>query len=200
MIAAIIPAAGRSSRMGSPKAVLRLGETTFLGAILEAARRVGLDPRIVVLAEGDDKPLQGIDLGDVTVTRTHNLAAGPIGSIQAALAAVANQPVEAALVWHVDRPHVRAATVAKLVRRFRRGDCPIVVPSYGGRRGHPVIFGRAVFGELLQVPSGEGARAVVRRSADRVAVVPVDDPAVLESIDTREAYEALRRKAGPERT
>ncbi len=70
-----------------------------------------------------------------------------------------------------------------------------MVPSYQARRGHPVIFGRAVFEELLAVPDDQGARAVVRSDPSRVAVVPVDDPAVTEDIDTPEAYmELLRRE------
>jgi molybdenum cofactor cytidylyltransferase len=108
--------------------------------------------------------------------------------------AVLNHPVEGALVWHVDRPHVAIATVEALLDRSRQGGEPIVVPSYQARRGHPVIFGRAVFEELLAVPDDQGARGVVRSDPSRVAVVPVDDPAVTEGIDTPEAYKELLRR------
>jgi molybdenum cofactor cytidylyltransferase len=108
--------------------------------------------------------------------------------------AVLNHPVEGVLVWHVDRPHVAISTVQALLDRFRGGEEPIVVPSHEGRRGHPVIFGREVFEELLAAPEDQGARSVVRSDPSRLAVVPVDDPAVSEDIDTPEAYRSLLRR------
>jgi len=82
-------------------------------------------------------------------------------------------------------------SVEWVLERFREGSQPIVVPGYGGRRGHPVVFGRAVFAELERVPDHEGARGVVRADPSRVALVDVDDPAVVEDIDTPEDYERL---------
>ena len=102
--------------------------------------------------------------------------------------------LKAALVWHVDRPHVAVATLAKLIDRFRQGGAAIVLPTLSGQRGHPVMFGREVFDELIETPDEEGARAVVRADPSRVALVPVDDPAVLEDIDTPEAYADLLRR------
>ena len=194
MIAAIIPAGGASERMGAPKALLPYRGSTFLQTILDACRATGLQQRLVVLGSDADKILAGMDLGDVTVLRNPLPESGPIGSIRAGVEAVLNHPVEGVLVWHVDRPHVATATIEALLDRFRRGAEPIVVPGYGGRRGHPVVFGRPVFEELLAAPEGEGARAVVRADPSRVAIVPVEDPAVTEDIDTPEAYRDLLRR------
>ncbi|NIM51869.1 MAG: NTP transferase domain-containing protein [Gemmatimonadales bacterium] len=194
MIAAIVPAGGASERMGVPKALLSYRGRTFLRAILDACAALGVKERIVVLGYDADKILSESDLNDVAVLRTPSPESGPIGSIRAGIEAVLNRPVEGVLVWHVDRPHVAMATVEALLDRFRRGKEPIVVPSHHGRRGHPVIFGRAVFEELLAVPDDQGARAVVRSDPSRVAVVPVDDSAVTEDIDTPEAYKDLLRR------
>lgn len=194
MIAAIIPAGGASERMGAPKALLPHRGRTFLGTILDACAALGLPQRLVVLGYDADKILSGIDLSDATVLRNPAPESGPIGSIRAGVEAVLNHPVEGVLVWHVDRPHVAIATVQALLDQFRQGKEPIVVPSWKGRRGHPVIFGRAVFEELLTVPDDRGARAVVRSDPSRVAIVPVDDPAVTEDIDTPEAYKDLIRR------
>lgn len=194
MIAAIIPAAGRSGRMGAPKALLSYRGTTFLGSILEATRALGLRPRIVAVAADHDNILSQHDLSDVSVVTNAAPQSGPIGSVRAGLEIVVNHPVDGVLVWHVDQPRVSVETVRELMDRFRVSDLPIVVPVYGGRRGHPVIFGRAVFAELERASDGEGARAVVRAEPSRVAEVLVQDPAVLESIDTPEAYAALLRE------
>lgn len=194
MITAIVLAAGASQRMGATKALLPFRGTTFLGAILDAVLAVGLAKRVAVLGVDADKILSGIDLSGVEVLRNPDPRSGPIESLRLALRAPFNHPVEASLVWHVDRPHVSLTSVQALVDRFRRGGAAIVIPSYQGQRGHPVIFGREVFQELLDAPDGEGARAVVRADRSRIALVPVDDPAVIEDIDTPEAYQELLRR------
>ncbi len=192
MIGAIILAAGDSRRMGTPKALLRIGKLSFLERVCQAAREAGLEPRVVVLGAAADKILSLLDLHEATVVRNREMSAGPIGSIRAGIRELAvNQEVEAVVVWHVDRPHVEPGTVAALAKEFMKGAAQIVLPEYEGRRGHPVLFGRAVFAELLAAPDATGARAVVQASPARVAVVSVADPAVLEDIDTPDDYRDL---------
>lgn len=196
MIVAMILAAGESARMGHPKALLNYRGATFLEGILSAAYAAGLERRVVVLGHHADKVLQALEFeSDATmVVRSEKLEAGPIGSIRAGIRLLSNHPVEAVVVWSVDRPHVSVTTIEALVGGFRESHLPVVVPAYQGRRGHPVLFGREVFQELLDAPDAEGARAVVRADRARVLAVPVDDPAVLEDLDTPEQYEALLRK------
>ena len=204
MIAAIILAAGESARMGHPKALLSYRGEPFLAGMLKACYAVGLDRRVVVLGHHADKVLSFIDLSDVTTVRSEELTAGPIGSIRAGIRLLADHPIDGVVVWPVDRPHVTTATVAALIDGFRSGGGPgvgvgaggrpIVLPVHAGRRGHPVLFGRAVFDELLAVPEGEGARSVVRADPSRVFMVPVDDPAVLEDFNTPEEYRDLLRR------
>lgn len=199
MISAIILSAGASRRMGLPKALLDLGGVTFLGRILEAAVAAGLKPRVVVLGYDADKILESVDLSDAVVVSSESLEAGPIGSIRAGIRTLLNHPVEAALIWHVDQPHVEVETVLALLDAFRAGRGRIVVPTYGGTRGHPVLFGRGLFDELLDAADAEGARAVVRRDPGRVAHVEVDDPAVLADINDPDQYRDLIRR-GSSRT
>jgi CTP:molybdopterin cytidylyltransferase MocA len=194
MIAAIILAAGASERMGYPKALLPYRGRSFLEGILEACYASGIEHRVVVLGYYADKILESIDLSGVTVAMSQDIDAGPIGSVWAGLATLAASPVDAVLVWPVDRPHIAVATVTALVDAFRAGHQAIVVPTCGGQRGHPVLFGRRVFAELLGAPRDEGARAVVRKDPARVAEVAVDDAAVLEDFNTPEDYKRLLRK------
>ncbi|MDH3456915.1 MAG: nucleotidyltransferase family protein [Gemmatimonadota bacterium] len=191
MIAAIILAAGKSERMGTPKALLALRGSTFLEAGVVACEAAGLNRRVIVLSPDIDKLPDNIDLHGSTVVRNRQPASGPIGSIRLGIEAVVNHPVEAVLVWHVDRPHVSLTTLAAVIDRFRDGGVSIVVPEFRGQRGHPVLFGRAVFEELRQAPDDQGARSVVRADPSRVAFVAVDDPAILEDINTPEDYKAL---------
>lgn len=177
--------------MGRPKALLRLGHRTFLQAILETAEHAGLEPRVVVLGAEPDKVLSHHDLRRVTTVLSEDLAAGPIGAIRAGIRVLLNQRVEAAVIWHVDRPLVTAGTIEALVHTVRSGEVQIVLPEFDGRRGHPVLFARQVFHELLQASDSGGARDVVRADPSRVAAVSVPDSSVLEDINTLEAYRKL---------
>lgn len=177
--------------MARPKALLQLGPRTFLQTILETAADAGLEPRVVVLGAEPDKILSHHDLNDVIAVLSEDVAAGPIGSIRAGIRVLFNQEVEAAVIWHVDRPLVKAGTIEALVSVFRDRKAKIVLPEFDGRRGHPVLFARQVFPELLQASDSGGARDVVRADPARVAAVPVPDPAVLEDINTPEAYRRL---------
>lgn len=183
--------------MGYPKALLRYRGKTFLESVLEASTAAGLDPAVVVLGPDAAKILSAIDLGSVVLARNERPETGQIGSIRAALDLLINRPVDAAVVWPVDQPHVAVATVECLVQYFREHHTAIVLPAYSGRRGHPVLFARAVFAELLAAPSDSGARTVVRADPARVAEVEVTDAAVTEDIDTPAAYEALIRQTTP---
>jgi molybdenum cofactor cytidylyltransferase len=194
MFAAIILAAGASERMGYPKALLPYRGEPFLAGVLHACYAAGIEKRVVVLGYYADKILQEMDLSEATVTRSEDLDAGPIGSIRAGLRALVNQPVDAVVVWPVDRPHVPVSVVTALMDGFRASHLPIVVPTFEGNRGHPVLFGRSVFEELLAAPDTEGARAVVRKDASRVAAVEVDSPAVLEDFNTPDDYKELLRR------
>ncbi len=191
MIAATVISAGTSSRMGYPKALLEFHGRTFLETILDAMRAVGVQRRVVVLGPDAGKILKHIDLRDTTVLSTERLDAGPIGSIRAAIREVQAHPVDGLLVWPVDMPQVTIATVETLLERFLTSDRVIAVPEFDGTRGHPVIFGRATFQELLDAPDTEGARSVVRADSSRVLTVSVPDSGVVEDLNTPSEYQRL---------
>jgi len=194
MFAAIILAAGASQRMGYPKGLLAYRGRPFLAGILEASYAAGIETRVVVLGYYGDKIRKEIDLSDSIVVPSEDLGAGPIGSIRAGIRALEGRPVDGALVWPVDRPHVPVACVTAMLDAFRDTHQPIVVPTFGGRRGHPVLFAKSMFDELLAAPNEEGARVVVRRDAGRVACVEVEDSSVLDDLNTPDDYKALLRR------
>jgi molybdenum cofactor cytidylyltransferase len=194
MVAAIILAAGASERMGYPKALLLYRGRAFLAGIVDACLAAGIEMCVVVLGYYADNIRQSIDLTKSLVVMNDELSAGPIGSIRAGIRALEPHPVDGAVVWPVDRPHVPVAVVAALVDAFRRTGGPIVVPTFQGRRGHPVLFARSTFAELLDAPDDQGARAVVRKDPGRVTEVPVSDSAVLEDLNTPDDYKALLRR------
>ncbi len=194
-IAGAVLAAGRSERMGKSKALLDFRGRPFVVAVLEALEALDLKNRVVVL--GPDAPRVRPALGAHTclLVENHDPDSGPIGSLRAALAALEGVRPTALLVWPVDVPHARLDTVERLIAAYERTNAPVVVPSFAGRRGHPVIWDASLFHELATSAAAtrEGARAVLRGVGDRAVAVAVDDPAVIDDIDTPEDYERLIR-------
>jgi len=197
MLAGVVLAAGASSRMGQPKALLHIGRETFLSRILRSVRAVAGNRAIVTVARGDRNILGHIDLRYYRVLENARPpAAEQIGSIQTAIESVINLPVEAAIVWPVDHPVVTEGTVRNLAAAFLRSRRPVVMPVFRGHRGHPVVLSRVVFGELLSAPPAEGAKAVVRRDGARILEVEVEDPGVVEDIDCPADYARLLGRLG----
>jgi len=195
-IAGAVLAAGHSARMGNPKALLDFRGRPFVVAALEALEALDLKHRVVVL--GLDAPRVRPALAGHNCLLVDNLEPdrGPISSLRVALAALHGVRPTALLAWPVDVPHVRIGTVERLLETYERTGAPVVVPSFGGKRGHPVIWGASLFAELetSDAATREGARAVLHAHGDRAVTLAVDDPAVIDDIDTPEDYERLIRE------
>ena len=112
---------------------------------------------------------------------------GPIGSLRASLR-VLDDSVEGVSFCPVDHPLIHEDTVRKLIDMFRQSQAPLIVPTHNGKRGHPVLFGRVLFEELLSDALPEGARTVVHRHVDETVSVPVDDEGTVIDIDDMTAY------------
>lgn len=195
-LAGVVLTGGRSARMGSPKALLDFRGQPFVVRILEALEALEVKTRVVVV--GPDAPrIQPALAGhDCLIVENADVDGGPIASLRAALRAL--QPVRpsAVLAWPVDLPHVRVTTVERLIETFRREPAPAVVPTFAERRGHPVLWGAALFEELLtsDAATRHGARAVLHAHAGEIVPVAVDDPAVIDDLNTPEDYERLVRE------
>ena len=195
-LAGVILAGGRSERMGASKALLDFRGEPFVLRILEALEALDLKHRAVVIGP-DSGPVRAVLAGhDCLVVENPDVDGGPIASLRAALAALRPVSPSAVLVWPVDLPHVRVATVERLLEVFRRGGGSVVVPTFAERRGHPVIWSARLFGELetSAAATRDGARAVLHAHLDQAAIVPVDDPAVADSVNTPDDYERLVRE------
>lgn len=196
MIAGIVLAAGRSRRMGRPKPLLRLDGASFVESVTAALRDGGCDPVVVVRGDGSDADAEvqrlARDAGARVVINRHP-GSEQIDSLRLALQALPPTS-DAAVVAPVDVPLVTAALVARLIARARESGAPITVPVRDGRHGHPVVFARAVFPELLTTDGPDGARAVVHAHQHELAEVPADESDVLTDVDTRADYERIRSR------
>ncbi len=181
--AAVILAAGASTRMGRPKALLAAaGGATFLDT-LAATLATHCEPVIAVLGHAAEEIRQRVRVRCVVNERWTD---GQLSSLQRGLR---EAPPEAAGVVFtlVDHPHVRAETVATLIRAS--GPAGAAVPVFQGRRGHPVACSAELVRELLMLGPERQARDLIHRPG--TIYVDVDDPAVVEDIDDPEAYRKL---------
>ncbi|MEW6299032.1 MAG: nucleotidyltransferase family protein [Thermodesulfobacteriota bacterium] len=188
MISGILLAAGESRRMGRPKALLRYHGQTFLERGCAAFLAAGVDELVVVLGARADE-LRGAAPVHPAVRVVVNTRAfqGQLSSLMVGIGTL-SPGSEAAVVNLVDHPLVTADTIRALITAFRVTPAPILIASYRGRRGHPVVFSAELYGELLAAPLDQGAKAVVRKDPTRVREIPLDDPGILADIDTPEDY------------
>ena len=185
---AILLAAGESRRMGYPKPLLRLGSRTFIEILADAMLQSVA--RLIVVVGAHAGAVRGAIPDDprILVVENPDFLRGQLSSIKAALPRVGPQAA-GALIHLADHPMVRAETFTAVIDGYRRLGRPIAIARYHGRRGHPVLFARELFGELAAAPEEQGARAVVVADPARVAYVDVDDPGVLTDLDTPEDLE-----------
>lgn len=194
-VAGVILAGGRSTRMGSAKALLDFRGAPFVVRILEVLEVLDVRPRLVVVGPDGHAIRAALTDHDCLVVENADVAGGPIASLRVALRAL--HPVQPAgvLTWPVDLPHIRLTTVERLLDSYRQDGAPVVVPAFGARRGHPVLWDASLFAELLTSVEAarSGARAVLQAHRAAARVVPVDDPAVVDSLNTPEDYQRLVR-------
>ncbi len=195
-VAGIVLAAGASSRMGQDKALLRWGDKTFLEHLLAALRNAETDPVRVVLGANTDQVQKKISFGAGEAVLNPDWQKGMLSSLIAGLNSLPTE-VEAAVVCLVDHPCVSSTLIRTLCENFRAGGKLIVVPTYRGRRGHPVLFSATLFDELRAAPLEVGARHVVRRHADDILEMPTEEEGVLLNTNDRAAYEKILSKQPP---
>ena len=192
-IAAVVLAAGRSTRMGGPNKLLaEIAGRPLLRIVVEEALASHAKPVIVVV--GHERAEVEKALAGLPVQLIHNpdFAQGLGTSLKAGIAAV---PAEAdgAIVCLGDMPQVDASLIDRLIAAFDpdRGAL-IVMPTVEGRRGNPVLWSRRFFPDLMAIEGDVGARHFIGRYSEAVVEVPLEGRAALVDIDTPEALVGVK--------
>jgi len=197
----VILAAGDSSRLGQPKALLPWRGGTFLSG---AIRVLNMFTDMVIVVAGNNaaqlRPVVDANAGFL-VTNPHP-ERGQFSSLRIGVQEVLNRGRDAAIITLVDRPPAKPETVQNLKNEFlARVDRNLwaAVPEYEGKHGHPYIAGRELIGAYLDAKPKANARDIQHAHADRIFYLPVKDPLVTVNIDTPEDY-ARFTETFPEKT
>ena len=193
MICAIVLAAGKSERMGRPKALLPLQGKTFLENILSAIFRSPVEETRVVVGHHRNE-IEPHVTPPARLVFNPNYEQGMITSLQAGIRSLPPH-TSGALLFLVDHPLVDFETIELLVTKI--GPDRIVLPTFQGRRGHPVLFGSAILQEILGLSSSQGANIVVHKDPDRIVEVSVNSPGILVDVDTPEDFLKLQSEYEP---
>lgn len=191
MIPALVLAAGRSSRMGRPKATLPLeGGDTFLARIVRTFLEAGVDDVVVVVGHEADTIVREFSTSGLPARFVLNqdYDRGQLSSLVVGLGMVDRPGVAGVLVTLVDVPLVSADTVRAVLDRYRRTHAPIVRPTSGSRHGHPLLIDRSLFDALRAADPEVGAKPIVRAHASAEGDVEVADEGAFLDIDTAEEY------------
>jgi molybdenum cofactor cytidylyltransferase len=193
LISAIVLAAGKSERMGTPKALLSLRGKTFLENILDAISRSSVGHIVVVVGHHKNE-IEPYVRPPAKLVFNPIYEQGMITSLQAGIR-VLPADTSAALLFLVDHPVVESETIEQLI--LHQQPDRIVAPTYKQRRGHPVLFGAKILEEILMLSPDEGANIVVRKDPGRVVHIAIDSPGVLADIDTPEDFRNLQNEYEP---
>ena len=195
---AIVPAAGVGRRIGGPKALLRLGEATFVEHVVASVTAGGVEHAVVVVNPQIADEVRAIVGASAEIVVNDRADSEMIESIQMGLAHVAAteqpNPCGGCLITPVDKPQIRGESVRRCVDAFRASPDRIVIASRDGRRGHPILFPWALMDFVQSLPPTMGLNQLPRQHADRVLEVPCEEEGVIADIDTPEAFRAMRRR------
>jgi len=192
-IAAVVLAAGRSTRMGGPnKLVAEIASRPLVRIAVEAALASRADPVIVVTGHQHQEIAKALAGLPVRLVHNPDFATGLGTSLKAGIAAVPAQS-DAVLVCLGDMPRIDVSLINRLIAAFdpERGAL-VVVPTFEGKRGNPVLWSRRFFPDLMAIEGDVGARHLIGRYGEAAVEVPVEGKATFIDVDTPEALRGVK--------
>jgi molybdenum cofactor cytidylyltransferase len=189
-IAAIILAAGASTRMGTPKQLLQLQGQSLLRRIVECAIAANCEPIVVVLGAFRDQIQGEISNLPIQIVENHEWQTGMGSSIRRGIQALLNQNIEAAILLLCDQPSVSPQLIQQLRSLYYSTHSSIIASTYQQTTGVPALFEARLFPELIQLNQQEGAKKVIQRHLASTVIVDFPEGAI--DLDTPQDYWTYR--------
>jgi molybdenum cofactor cytidylyltransferase len=195
-VAGLVMAAGRSSRMGANKLLMDDNGTPIVARVVEQALTAGLAEVIVVTGHQEPEVRAALARHKVRFVSCPDYAEGMSASLRCGLKALPAD-IDAALVLLGDMPRVGTPLLRRMIAAFNPTEGrAIIVPSFHGKRGNPVLWDRRFFGEMMELAGDVGARHLIGEHAELVTEIEAEDAGIFLDIDTPEAYRTLTETRG----
>jgi molybdenum cofactor cytidylyltransferase len=189
---ALLPAAGASRRMGRPKLLLPVDGRPMVAGVVEALQGGGVREIVLVTAPGDEALQAWARENGVTVAVNPDPDRGMLSTIQEGIAALSVRVEgEILLVSPADLPYLQSETVSKLLRKMIETGAPLAVPTFRGKRGHPLAIAPGLIPEIDTLDPNVGLKQLRDRHEAELLEIEVEDAGVMQDVDTPEDYERL---------
>lgn len=192
MVSCLLLSAGFSSRFGSPKALARLNGQTLIEHLQELLLSTQLHEIIIVLGHGAEeiKPFL-FKHKKIKVVYNKDYKFGQTSSFKCGLREAVT-PTTGVLLFPVDYPLIKSETIDRLITSFNETETLALIPSYDGKKGHPPIFNIQLKNEFQDLDDTLGVNTVIHRHVNDVTILPVDDPGIIKSFNTKEELERIK--------
>ena len=192
-VVGVVLAGGKSERMGRPKALLPLRGKTFIEHIVNEIGLSALTDCRVVVGYHAKAILNHLpNLKPISVINS-DYEEGQVSSLRRGINSLSSLRVDGLMVFLVDHPFVDHVLIDALLRKFNDTETSIVIPSFQNKRGHPVIFGRTLFKELLEAPLKRGALDLIKKYQKEITYLNWESEQILIDIDTPHLYQKYIR-------
>jgi molybdenum cofactor cytidylyltransferase len=193
MISAVLLAAGESRRMGQFKQLLQLGEKSFVEHCVENLLASQVDEIIVVTGHRESDVRAAVGTRAVRLVFNNDYRSGMSSSIKCGVRAVLDIST-ACLIALVDQPQIGPGIVDQLIDVYENAHPRIVIPTFCGKGGHPIILDLSLKQEILEMDQSVGLRQVISAHSSEVARVEVSNREVVEDCDLPEDYERVKNR------
>jgi molybdenum cofactor cytidylyltransferase len=186
-ICAIILAAGESTRMGANKLLLPWHGHPIIRVVIENVMQTYVDHILVVLGAFREEILPIIK--EMPVRHCYNsfYKQGMLSSVQCGFRNLPDS-VDAAMIFLGDQPMISGAVAKLLIEEYRKSKTGMLVPTYKGKRGHPVLIDKKYKNAIEKLDPAEGLRALFYHTSEDIQEVEADEPGILRDIDTLQDY------------
>ncbi len=189
-IAGIVLAAGSALRMGEVKQLLDYRGKPVLQWVLDAASDSMLDSVMVVLGYEIERIIKEVDFSKAEIIENLLFTEGQSTSLKAGVRAIP-QHFDAALFLLGDQPLVDFKVINKIVETYLESRAPVIIPTFEGEKGNPVLMDRSAFPRLMELSGDTGGRALFQKFGDRIKFVEVNCSGILFDLDSKEDYQEL---------
>lgn len=193
VVRAIILAAGRSSRAGSPKMLLKFGDKTLIEKVVENVMDSDVESITVVLGEYRNDIQKVIENLPLRIVFNERFETGMLSSVICGIKSLP-EDTDASLILPGDFPFIKGNLINTMISSFHEGKGDIIVPVCNGLRGHPLLAGKKYFPEIEKLDAGRGLRMLTEKFSNGVYELETSDEGILRDIDTVDDYKQALNK------